>query len=91
MVFKPQTYHEREPTVDVQYPPQAALETRVAAALASAGGLDATDLAVTAEGNTIVLTGSVLQTGEIERAAEVAMSVEGVTSVTNRLSASETS
>ncbi|TRL38766.1 BON domain-containing protein [Rhizobium straminoryzae] len=90
MVFKPQTFHAEQPVVTAENPPDAQLETRVAEALASAGGLDPTNLAVTVEGTTVILTGSVLLPGESDRAAEVALSVAGVTSVTNHLRASGT-
>lgn len=89
MVFKPQSYHEYEPTVEREFPPQAILETSVAAALASAGGLDATNIAVIAERSTVTLRGRVLLTGEIRRAEEVARSVDGVKTVINTLVAEQ--
>lgn len=89
MVFKPQSFHEVEPTVEREFPPQAILETSVAAALASAGGLDATNIAVVADGRTVTLRGRVLLTGEIRRAEEVARSVDGVNTVVNTLIAEQ--
>ncbi|MGF9692343.1 BON domain-containing protein [Rhizobium sp. 0TCS1.26] len=89
MVNKPQTFHEAEPTVEAEFPPVAELETAVAAALASAGGLDASDVSVIASGSTVTLRGSVLQEGERVRAEEVALSVPGVTAAINELSASQ--
>ncbi len=88
MVFKPQTFHENAPEVDKALPPDAALETNVATALAEAGGIDATDVTVTAEGSVIYLRGSVLRAGEVIRAEEVALSVPGVTATVNELRAS---
>ena len=89
MVFKPQTFHEQEPTVKLEAPPQAVLETNVAAALASAGGLDATDVTVTVKGSQATLQGRVLRPGEIARAEEVALSVDGITSVVNGITAQQ--
>ena len=87
MVFKPATFHELPPTVEVEFPPQAVLETAVADALGSDGALDASGVAVVARGPTIILTGSVLTEEEVVRAVEVASRVEGVKRVESRLSA----
>ena len=57
----------------------------VANALAIAGGIDAADAEVTAEGDEIVLSGSVGTVDEIERATVVARAVEGVHTVRNRI------
>jgi osmotically-inducible protein OsmY len=89
MVFKPQSFHEEEPVVEQEFPPDAALETRVAAALASAGGLDATDVSVIVEGSVVTLRGTVLLSGEVVRAEEVALSVAGVYATVNDLRASQ--
>jgi osmotically-inducible protein OsmY len=85
MVFKQQTFHEEEPTVELEHPPRAAMETMVAEALAVAGGLDATEVTVTASAGTVTLAGSVLRASEIDRASEVARSVYGVEQVVNKI------
>ncbi|MGE6739418.1 BON domain-containing protein [Allorhizobium pseudoryzae] len=87
MVFKPQSFHEEEPVVEQEFPPDATLESRVASALASAGGLDATDVSVIAEGSVVTLRGTVLRAGEVVRAEEVALSVPGVSATVNDLRA----
>jgi osmotically-inducible protein OsmY len=89
MVFKPQTFHEQEPTVEREVPPQAMLETDVAAALAGAGGLDATDVTVTVKGSQANLAGTVLRPQEVTRAEEVALSVPGIRSVINSITAQQ--
>lgn len=83
MVFKPPMFYDQEPTIEVENPPQAELETRVADALATSFGVDATDVSVVAEGSKIVLTGTVLDSAGIERATEIAASVIGVSEVRN--------
>ncbi len=83
MVFKPPMFNDKEPTIEVENPPVAELETRVADALATNFGVDATDVTVVANGADITLTGTVLNAGEIERATEVAAAVTGVSSVRN--------
>ncbi|RWX79258.1 BON domain-containing protein [Neorhizobium lilium] len=87
MVYKHQHFHETTPEVETEFPPAAVLEGAVSDALASAGGIDATDVTVTATGSVITLAGSVLQTAEITRAEEVTRSVPGVTEVRNSLDA----
>jgi osmotically-inducible protein OsmY len=87
MVYKHQHFHETTPEVETEYPPAAALEGAVSDALAAAGGIDATDVSVTATGSVITLTGTVLQEAEIRRAEDVALSVTGVTEVRNDLRA----
>lgn len=85
MVSKPATFHNLPPTVEAEHPPQAILETAVADALSSDSALDASDVAVTARGSMITLTGAVLTEEEVVRAAEVAGCVDGVKRVDNRL------
>jgi osmotically-inducible protein OsmY len=85
MVFKEPTFHGREPEAEAEYANRATLEAAVANALAIAGGIDAADVEVTAEGDEIVLSGSVGTVGEIERATSVAKTVEGVHTVHNRI------
>lgn len=87
MVFKPATFHELPPTIEVENPTQAMLETAVADALGSDSALDATGVSVVARGATITLIGSVLTEEEIVRAIEVASRIDGVKRVDNRLSA----
>ncbi|MGE7367498.1 BON domain-containing protein [Neorhizobium sp. NPDC001467] len=85
MVFKPPMFNDQEPTIEVENPPAAELETRVADALATNFGVDASDVKVVASGSDITLTGTVLDAKEIERATEVAASVEGVSHVRNMI------
>lgn len=87
MVFKHQHFHETPPEVEAEFPPSATLEGAVSDALASAGGIDASDVTVTAHGATVTLAGTVLQEREIARAGEVARGVAGVTDVRNAISA----
>ena len=85
MVFKHPSFHESPPTVEGEFPPAATLESAVSDALAAAGGIDATGVQVVAEGNTILLTGSVMDESEIARAEEIARSIEGVREVRNEI------
>ncbi|AXV16329.1 BON domain-containing protein [Neorhizobium sp. SOG26] len=85
MVFKHQHFHEVKPEVETEFPPQARLEGAVSDALASAGGLDGTDVTVIATGTEITLKGSVQRPEEAARAEEVARSVPGVLSVVNEI------
>jgi hypothetical protein len=87
MVFKHQHFHQTPPEVEVEFPANASLEGAVSDALASAGGVDATDVKVMVRGTTATLLGSVFQTAEVARAEEVARSVAGVTDVRNTISA----
>ena len=83
--FKHQSFHEELPVDETEFPPRAVLETRVADALAVAGGIDATGVNIVAEGTTIVLSGSVMFESEVERAEEIARSIQGVENVQNGL------
>ena len=85
MVFKHPMFHNEAPEVEQEYPEHAILEGAVADALAAAGGIDASDVTVVAEGSVVKLGGTVLSEGEIARAAEVALSVGGVTDVRNEI------
>jgi hypothetical protein len=89
MVFKEQTFHGLRPEVEVEMANRATLEAAVANALAVAGGVDASDVEVTAEGCDITLSGFVGSVGEIERATAVAQAVEGVDAVRNQILLSE--
>ncbi|TNM61387.1 BON domain-containing protein [Aliirhizobium smilacinae] len=87
MVFKHQQFYEAPPEIEVEFPARATLESAVSDALASSGGIDASDVTVTANGSTITLAGAVLRLEEVTRAEEVARSVEGVTKVRNEIAA----
>lgn len=84
MVFKKRTFYGKEPERMAPDHP-AELERRVAHFLAVTPGLDAADVTVTAEGNTIVLSGYVATSEELGRAEEAARQVEGVAEVLNRI------
>jgi osmotically-inducible protein OsmY len=85
MVFKEPTFHGRVPEAEAEYANHAVLEASVANALAIAGGIDAADVEVIAEGDAAVLSGSVASVGEIERATAIARTVDGVHTVHNRI------
>ncbi len=87
MVFKHQQFYEASPEIEVEFPPRATLEAAVSDALASSGGIDASDVTVTANGSTITLSGAVLRQDEVFRAEEVALGVQGVTEVRNAIAA----
>lgn len=63
--------------------PDAELEAQVACALADDGEVDASDVAVTASGDEITLSGTVTRTEEIGRCSRIALRVDGVGSVRN--------
>ncbi|CDZ36345.1 BON domain-containing protein [Neorhizobium galegae] len=85
MVFKHQHFHETPPEVEAEFPPSATLEGAVSDALASAGGVDASDVTVTASGSEITLSGTVQLESEVARAEEVALGVAGVATVRNEI------
>ncbi|MEN3147635.1 BON domain-containing protein [Neorhizobium sp. IRAMC:178] len=85
MVFKHQHFHETPPEVEAEFPPSATLEGAVSDALASAGGVDASDVTVTASGSEITLSGTVQLESEVARAEEVTLGVAGVATVRNEL------
>lgn len=85
MVFKQATFHGKQPEIEAEPVNHATLERAVAAALATAGGIDASDVEVTAEGDNIVLSGTVGSAYEIERATAVAQSISGVRAVRNQI------
>jgi hypothetical protein len=60
MVFKHQHFHETPPEVEAEFPPSATLEGAVSDALASAGGIDASDVAVIARGSEVTQKGTAL-------------------------------
>ncbi|MGK9053905.1 BON domain-containing protein [Neorhizobium sp. CSC1952] len=85
MVFKHQHFHETPAEVEAEFPPRATLESAVSDALASAGGVDASDVTVTVKGGEVTLSGAVQVPEEIGRAEEVARGVAGVTAVRNEI------
>ena len=85
MVFKPQTFHEVPPQVEMDNPTDATLEADVAEALGRAGLIDASRVGVTAAGAVVTLDGFVGSQFEVETAGEIAARVEGVRDVDNRL------
>ena len=85
MVFKHQQFYEAPPEIEFEFPGRASLESAVSDALASSGGIDASDVTVTANGSSITLAGAVLRQEEVARAEEVARSIDGVTEVRNDL------
>lgn len=85
MVFRSPTFHGAEPQVETDHSTRAALEESVSNALGVAGGIDACDVVVTADGDEVFLDGVVGTVREIERATAVAKAVEGVRSVQNRI------
>ncbi|HEV7305940.1 BON domain-containing protein [Ensifer sp.] len=84
MVFKKRTFYGDEPERLIPEQP-AELERTVADLLAVVPGLDASDVTVTAKGNTILLAGFVASQDEVRRAEEAAEGVPGVAEVLNRI------
>jgi osmotically-inducible protein OsmY len=87
MVFKHPSFYQEQPEIENEFPGKATLEGAVSDALASAGGLDASDVTVIAQGSEVALGGSVFQMEEVTRAEEVARNVAGVTAVRNAIQA----
>jgi osmotically-inducible protein OsmY len=85
MVFKAATFHGIAPVIESENAMRSALECEVANALAVAGGLDASDVTVTAVGQEIRLAGTVATLGEVKRASAVAEAMSGVRLVRNRI------
>ena len=85
MVFKPQTFHEVPPQIEIDAPTDAVLEAVVAAALGRAGLVDASRVSVTTTGAIVTLDGFVGSQAEIETASDVAGRVDGIKGVDNRL------
>ena len=61
------------------------LGRKVRSALAKAQGIDVSSIAVRSRGGAVTLTGSVPDQGQVDKAGEVAKGVDGVTSVSNKL------
>ncbi|NKJ38198.1 MULTISPECIES: BON domain-containing protein [Rhizobium] len=85
MVFKAATFHGMELDLENEQSRRSALESTVANALAVAGGIDASDVTVTAAGQEIRLDGTVATQQEVKRATTVAESIPGVRLVRNRI------
>ena len=85
MVFKAATFHGMELDLENEQSRRSALESTVANALAVAGGIDASDVTVTAAGQEIRLDGTVATQQEVKRATTVAESIPGVRRVRNRI------
>ncbi|MFK0164530.1 BON domain-containing protein [Rhizobium sp. NPDC090279] len=85
MVFKAATFHGTALYLESEHVRRSALESAVANALAVAGGIDASDVTVTAAGQEIRLDGSVATYQEVKRATAVAESIPGVRLVRNRI------
>jgi len=84
MVFQPRkSYSDPADIADSHANPEAAVEDRVAAALARAADIDASDVSVTAVGAQIVLRGTVAFPEEVAIASDIASRVSGVTEVEN--------
>ncbi|MBP0595419.1 BON domain-containing protein [Paraburkholderia sp. LEh10] len=66
-------------------PADRALGKAVRRALAKAQGFDVSGVFVRARGGAVTLSGSVKSGEQIQQAEEIAKSVQGVTSVTNKL------
>ncbi|WP_233847525.1 BON domain-containing protein [Paraburkholderia sp. HD33-4] len=65
------------------------LNRKVRHALTKTQGLDVSHIAVRVRGGAVTLTGTVPDQGQADKAAEAAKGVEGVTSVTNKLTAKQ--
>ena len=89
MVYKERMFHD---TAAEELAPGgvAALEARVADALAADHALDATGITVIARGNDLVLGGLVGSRQEIDTAEEIARRVEGVNAVLNEIALAKT-
>jgi hyperosmotically inducible protein len=61
------------------------LGRKVRSALAKAQGIDVSSISVRARGGAVTLTGSVPDQGQIDKAGDTAKGVDGVTSVSNKL------
>jgi osmotically-inducible protein OsmY len=83
VVLKPQSFHDRPALAEIEDPNSADLESTVADGLARDASIDASQVAVTLVDNIIVLDGRVSSQQEVDRAAEIAMSVTGVTAIRN--------
>jgi osmotically-inducible protein OsmY len=85
MVFKQGTFFGEMPEIEMEFKNHASLEEAVANALAVAGGLDASDLNVTVDQDTVVLSGTVATEPEVERATAVAQAIAGNRPVRNQI------
>ncbi|WP_176083245.1 BON domain-containing protein [Martelella sp. HB161492] len=85
MVHKPASAFGRPIEKTDELSAVARLERAIAAALATAGDVDATEVEVTVISNIAMLTGEIASQGEKERAAEIALSVPGIDHVRNAI------
>ena len=85
MVTKSGTFFGRESEAEIDDRTKAEGEAAVADALATSGGVDASDVHVVADGRAIVLSGLVATRDEVESAAVVAGAVAGVSAVRNQI------
>jgi osmotically-inducible protein OsmY len=84
-VTQERTFHGLVPQSDIETPNGALLEMRVADALANSGNLSPADITVVDVDGTIYLRGMVGSQVELDRAADVAISIKGVKSVINEI------
>lgn len=74
MVSSKRTFHGEQPVIEVLHPNQAETETALSAALAAAGGIDASDIQVIRADDGIHLRGTVMSTEELEKCLHLARS-----------------
>ncbi|OLP61533.1 hypothetical protein BJF93_00230 [Xaviernesmea oryzae] len=89
MVYKERMFHEA-PAKEQAANGVAALESRVADALAADHALDATGISVISHGNGVTLGGLAGSQKEIAQAEEIARRVEGVDEVVNQIALTQT-
>jgi osmotically-inducible protein OsmY len=85
MVTQERTFHGLQPESDIEHPNGAALEQKVADALASAGNVSPSDITVVDLDGDIYLRGNVSSQLEADNAGDVAMAVNGVKAVINEI------
>lgn len=85
MVHQERTFYGLKPEIDIEVPNTAVLEVQVANALAQDGKIDPADVVVVDVEGHIHLSGAVSTPGEVDRATEIAKSVQGVDAVTNNI------
>ena len=81
MVFKPGTFHGEPPEIEIVEPASPSLEIVAADLLATTDGIDASAMRVTQRGEDIVLSGTVGEAREVNRAVEVVGTIPGVRNV----------
>jgi osmotically-inducible protein OsmY len=85
MVTQERTFHGLQPESDIEHPNGAALEQKVADALASAGNVSPSDITVVDLDGDIYLRGNVSSQLEADNAGDVATAVNGVKAVINEI------